>query len=178
VRGAAPARARGFLWAALTAAILGCPGSGVVPSLERAGLDSLIGRQWRGDSAPASGLVPEAGWLVAQPDSGGARFGFHLFSAGDRRLVTLSREAGRAAVHAVWTTTDAMWLPRPPDEYRLVTSCQRDGVSDPRLFAIVRTADAPWLTEVRQAWIADTVTGRIETADPAGIRCANEDWGA
>lgn len=163
---------------AFAVGLLACQGKRVATPLDRLGLDSIVGRQWRGDSVPVAGLVAEAGWLVLRSDGSPTHFGLHLFAAGDRRLVTLSREAARAEVHAVWTTTDAAWLPPLSASLQLATSCWRDDVFDPRLFAVVHAADAQWLTDVRQAWVADTVSGHIVPADAAGVRCENEGWGA
>lgn len=55
--------------------------------------------------------------------------------------------------------------------------CQRDGIDDPRIVAIVLPgADIEWFTDLRGSWRLDTA-GRLQPIPPAGVRCSNEGFG-
>lgn len=149
-----------------------------IAPLDRQGLDSLLARQWRGDSTPLVGAQKEAGWIIASPVDSSSLFGIQVFRFHRRRFLTFDRGVARAGPQAVWLITDVFWLPRLPRSFRLVSTCARGTQRDPELLAVVRFTDAEWFTDVRWVWRANTATGRFEPASSQGVRCENEGWGA
>lgn len=167
--------------AAAAAGVAGCrarapaPGADIAP-LSRAGLDTLVGRRWTGGSVPLVGATEVQGWLVGGGAAADPVFAVAVFALGERRLIVLDQEVGRAGPHAVWEVRDAAWLPPLAAGHVLASSCRVGERSDEQLFAIVRGADTEQLTAVVAAWRASRATGRFERVPGAGLVCENEGW--
>lgn len=108
-----------------------------------------------------------------------------LDDAEDRSLKFYAGEfAGREGNEARWKITDVVPYPKlKRGEYVSVATCQRDGVDDPGLIAIVDTAvpdaAAQEMLEARRWAIRlDRDTGRFVEVPPASVRCYNEGYGA
>jgi acyl dehydratase len=170
--------------AALASAAMACHTNGApgapapIAPLFREGLDGLVGRVWRGDSAPLAGAQHYQGWLVMSGRDSAPPRAIVIFSVGDRQLVTFDVEVGRAADQAVWQTTDAAWLLESDTGDLIATLCRYGEASDGEVFALVHHTDTDWYRDIHAAWRANTATGRIEPAPTAGLACANESRGA
>lgn len=94
-------------------------------------------------------------------------------------LVVASRQLPPQSRVPRWTVYDR--LPHPSlrkDESVAVALCQRDGVDDQFIVAVVREAeDRQWLEAIRWAARFDTAQGRFSPIDVAGVRCINEAYG-
>lgn len=92
--------------------------------------------------------------------------------------------AGREGNEPRWKITDVMPYPKlKRGEYVSVATCQRDGVDDPGLVAIVDTAvpdaAAQEMFEARRwAMRLDRDSGKFVEVPPASVRCYNEGFGA
>lgn len=145
--------------------------------LDRTQLDHLIGQEWPGDSVPIAGAQQRAGWMAWMPADSTPRYGLQLLVLRGRLLVTAQREIGRRGNHALWRTSDAAWLPTPPDGYSFATTCSLRSEVDTRLFALARVTDTQWYTDIRAAWRLNVASGRIEVVGVEGVRCENEGYG-
>jgi len=167
-----------LLAAVLVAACAPLHHRAVTPApLDRAGLDSLIGREWRGDST----LIPSAqyvsGWLI-RPRGDTTTYSLALLVVQDRPVVAAQREVGRVGEQAVWRTTDVAWLPPAPAGFVMAASCAYHGEADGSVFAQVAATDTPWYGAVRRAWRLETPSGRLRVVGRRGVRCRNEGYGA
>ena len=148
------------------------------PSFDRAGFERVVGRRVRGDSVPVQGARFERAWLVTGAADTGAAWSLRHLKRGERNVIVMQREVARDGALPVWVVTDAGQLPALPRGFLLATSCGPGPQNDPRVFAIVRGEAADRLTDVRWAWLANTATGKIDTATTRGLQCANETMAA
>ena len=162
--------------------LAGCHRSAPEPApsaaLDRSGLTAVVGRRVRGDSSAIPGARPQSSWLVSPPADSGAAWSLHHLTWRGRDVILLQREAARDGALPVWVVTDAGYLPSLAQPWRLASSCGYGESSDPRLLAVARNANTPQLTDIRAAWVANLVTGRIDTATTTGLRCVNQGFGA
>ena len=147
-------------------------------TLDRGGLEIVVGRRVRGDSVAVSGARFERGWLVSPLSDTGATWSLRHVRWQDRDVILLQRVVGSDGAVPVWTVTDAGRVPQLPRGHRLATSCGPGTETDPRIFAIVRAGNTERLAEVRWAWLANTATGRIDTTATLGLQCENEEMDA
>jgi hypothetical protein len=79
---------------------------------------------------------------------------------------------------ARWLVTDQMPYPEAPPGFQVVYGlCERNGIADETIIAIVKTTDNEWYTIVRSAYRVNLDTSRFEKTSVKGIRCSNEGWG-
>lgn len=165
---------------ALTALCLALAGCGhhppatpeALPSLDRAGLDSLAGHQWSGDHTPVANVRRELAWLIQNGDTAPV-FGVEILVQGSRRLAVLSREVGRSGPNPVWQILDAGRLPALSGSARVVSRCRRGQAEEQELFAIANAGTGEELTDIRAAWRANTAAGHFEPVGKDAVRCAN-----
>ncbi|WP_147300647.1 hypothetical protein [Lysobacter silvisoli] len=108
-----------------------------------------------------------------------------LDDAQDRSIKLYAGEfAGREGNSPRWKITDVVPYPKlKRGEYLSVATCQRDGVEDAGLIAIVDTAVADAAAQEtfqasRWAVRLDRDSGKFVEVPPASVRCYNEGFGA
>ncbi|WP_020396524.1 hypothetical protein [Thiolinea disciformis] len=97
----------------------------------------------------------------------------------EQRLLYLGKALPKSNANDVrWQILDVMPYPELPKGYELAEmACEVNGVADPSVMAIVKTAETEWLDQVRFAYKANTEQGAFETISTQGIRCGNLAWG-
>lgn len=148
--------------------------------------------EWIGRVVPPypDGLKSNTGTCVgpmgaaSTPETVCARNIGTIDSADDRTLKFYAGEfAGRSGNEARWRITDVVSYPKlRRGEYMSVATCQRDGVQDAGLIAIVDTAvdnasEQETFQAVRWAMRLDRHTGKFVTVPATSVRCANEGYG-
>lgn len=145
---------------------------------------------WIGRVVPPypDGLKSNTGSCVgsgSSPEQICARSIGTLDDAEDRSVKFYAGEfAGREGNEPRWKITDVVPYPKlKRGEYVSVATCQRDGVDDPGLIAIVDTAvpdaAAQEMFEARRwAMRLDRDSGKFVEVPPASVRCYNEGYGA
>lgn len=98
---------------------------------------------------------------------------------GQERLFYLGKTSPQStASEPRWQILDTMPYPEVPKGYELVyAACEYQGTPDPSLIALVKTADAEWLDQVRFVYKANLNKGVFETMSTTGVRCQNSGWG-
>lgn len=98
---------------------------------------------------------------------------------GSQRLFYLGKKSAQStATDPRWRVLDTMPYPELPAGYELIYSdCEYQGKPDPSLIALVKTADAEWLDQVRFVYQANIAKGGFETLSIEGVRCQNIAWG-
>ena len=120
----------------------------------------------------------------AWQEEGGAcllncKYSLGVLIKGQQRLFYLGKASPLStASEPRWQVLDTMPYPAAPEGYELVYSaCEHQGTPDPSLIALVKTADAEWLDQVRFVYKANINQGVFETMSTAGVRCQNIGWG-
>ncbi|MBF2079823.1 MAG: PPC domain-containing protein [Synechococcales cyanobacterium T60_A2020_003] len=86
---------------------------------------------------------------------------------------------------AIWKVLDVTRVPAENlalneshrGDYFPTSGCLLNGTADPEVFAIVRTEDQEFFSDIQQAWRANRQTLSLESLPVEGIRCANPGWG-
>lgn len=129
-----------------------------------------------------AGLKQKSGFCVGDPDSDDTcshSIAFLGYEDQQPVVIVAQRFHDRVGQRARWRVTDEMPYPHlRKDEQLAVSICERDGVLDPKLMAIVVDGgDVEWYSDVRTAWRLDGESGRFTQLPTEGIRCMNEGWG-
>lgn len=130
------------------------------------------------------GLKSNTGSCVgsgSSPDLVCARSIVTLDDGDDRTLQLLAAQfVDRVGDEPRWRITDAVTYPAlRRDELVVIATCQRDGVDDAGLVAIIDTAtehaaELDMLPAVRWAMRLDRKTGKFLRVAPSRVRCYNE----
>ncbi|NUO77994.1 MAG: hypothetical protein HOQ32_18525 [Lysobacter sp.] len=167
-----------------------CPASATPPPAAAATPAPAPATVWIGRVVPPypDGLKSNTGSCVGSgsaPEQICARSIGTLDDAQDRSLKFYAGEfAGREGNEPRWKITDVIPYPKlKRGEYVSVATCQRDGVDDPGLIAIVDTAvenaaEQETFEARRWAMRLDRDTGKFVEVPPASVRCYNEGFGA
>lgn len=116
------------------------------------------------------GWQEEGGTCLANCD-----YSLGVLIKGSQRLFYLGKKSAQSTdSDPRWQVLDTMPYPELPTGYELIYSaCEHQGTPDSSLIAVVKTADAEWLDQVRFAYKANIAKGSFETMSTAEVRCQN-----
>ena len=129
------------------------------------------------------GLVSRSGTCLAREpgDAHVCDYGVGLLedAQGHARYVLAEQAAGVGGDgHPAWRVLDVMpYPPMGPDRVLAIAQCERDGVADGAILAVVALRDREWLEPAEHAWRLDFASGRFVEIATAGLRCMNEGYG-
>lgn len=96
---------------------------------------------------------------------------------GEPKYIVAGRAAGHVGNEAHWIVTDVIAHPRLEErEYLSLASCERNGVPDAAVVAVVDTRGAEEMYESVR-WARRVEQGRFVEIPATGIRCYNEGYG-
>ena len=127
------------------------------------------------------GLVSNIGACVGSGTKPDEICAYSIGTLDDAKGRTLHLFAGRAAGHigqqARWTITDVIaWPVLRRNEYVSIATCERDGVPDAGVVAVVDTLGAAEMYEAVR-WAMRLDRGKFVEIPTTGIRCYNEGYG-
>jgi len=103
------------------------------------------------------------------------QYGFFLYQDEKQTYFVLQRLSGYQGNKAMWEYVHYVVLPQYKSTQRFIYSfCQKNGVPDSRIAAIVLHEDKEMLDKVSIAWAADLKQKKIAQINTEGIACVNE----
>jgi len=121
-----------------------------------------------------------AGWLLPDREDG-VVYSHGLHTVDEVTHLLLNSRTHRIAGLVGWKVVGVLELPPTmPEEIVLGGLCQLHGTWDPYITAIIRLPEGSvqWYEHVRLAWRVDIESRAFEVIDLAGVRCANDGYGA
>ena len=141
------------------------------------------GAQWIGREVPPypDGLVEQTGACVGSGTSADDLCASSIAVLGGAdgapRFIAAARAAGPVEKTAHGILTDVIDHPRvAAGEALLVSACERDGIADMTLVAVVDTAGAAEMYDAVR-WAVRLQDGKFVQVPVKGIRCVNEGYG-
>ncbi|OPX56427.1 hypothetical protein SAMN02745127_01922 [Oceanospirillum multiglobuliferum] len=90
----------------------------------------------------------------------------------------VQREIGRSGKNAIWQVTDQIsWPKQVEGTYVSLGVCNRNGVIDHSIIAVVIQSEEQWHLAAGWAMKVNLENGKFSPISPEGVKCENEGWG-
>ena len=143
------------------------------PTVDRTGLDSLVGRTY-GGTVILKGTSGESGGWLLDPEV----YGIAQMDYLGAPIVLLDTLVGQASDgQALWVVLDAMHVPARTASLVIKGGCQIGGTDDLGVLALVKQEQVEIYTDIRAAWRANLRSRRFEPVAPETVTCVNEGFG-
>jgi hypothetical protein len=150
-------------------------------SLERAGLESLVGLTIPGRTTPVlhgASSAHLAGWLLHIDGVGPLTdYGISRYLHGTREYLVFEKLGRDSSGVRTAKVLDAIWAPVLPPFEQMSPCAYGQDLADHGIMALTQVEEAEWRATLRMAWRADSLTSRFVLIPTAGLACKDDAWG-